>query len=58
MCGVVLAPRSGILLGDAGRYDWTHEIPARKSDIVNGVRTARSRRVSLTFRKVIHAKIP
>ncbi|KJF75128.1 alpha-ketoglutarate-dependent dioxygenase AlkB [Agrobacterium arsenijevicii] len=56
--GIVLTPRSGILLGDTGRYDWTHEIPARKSDIVNGVKTARSRRVSLTFRKVIPARLP
>lgn len=56
ICGVLLQPRSGILLRDAGRYGWTHEIPARKSDIVNGVRTARSRRISLTFRKVIASK--
>ncbi|MGP4667719.1 alpha-ketoglutarate-dependent dioxygenase AlkB [Agrobacterium pusense] len=52
-CGVVLHPRSGLLLMGSGRYDWTHEIPARKSDIVNGVKTVRSRRISLTFRKVI-----
>lgn len=55
-CGVLLQPRSGVLLRDAGRYGWTHEIPARKSDIVNGVKTARSRRISLTFRKVIASK--
>lgn len=55
-CGVLLQPRSGVLLRDAGRYGWTHEIPARKSDIVNGVRTARDRRISLTFRKVIASK--
>lgn len=54
---VVLQPCSVVLLGDAGRYDWTHEIPLRKSDVVNGVRTARRRRVSLTFRKVIQAKL-
>ncbi|WP_454700238.1 alpha-ketoglutarate-dependent dioxygenase AlkB [Agrobacterium burrii] len=53
VCGVLLYPRSGVLLRDSGRYGWTHEIPARKSDIVNGIRTARSRRISLTFRKVI-----
>ncbi|MGV1956172.1 alpha-ketoglutarate-dependent dioxygenase AlkB [Agrobacterium sp. 22-214-1] len=52
ICGVLLQPRSGVLLRDAGRYGWTHEIPARKSDIVNGIRTARGRRISLTFRKV------
>ncbi|WIE39374.1 hypothetical protein G6L16_000940 [Agrobacterium tumefaciens] len=54
---VVLQPCSVVLLGDAGRYDWTHEIRSRKSDVVNGLRTARRRRVSLTFRKVIHAKL-
>lgn len=56
ICGVLLQPGSGVLLKDAGRYGWTHEIPARKSDIVNGVKTARSRRISLTFRKVIASK--
>lgn len=56
ICGVLLQPRSGVLLRDAGRYGLTHEIPARKSDIMNGVKTARSRRISLTFRKVIASK--
>ncbi|WP_309574300.1 alpha-ketoglutarate-dependent dioxygenase AlkB [Rhizobium rhizogenes] len=58
MCSVLLQPRSGVLLRDSGRYGWTHEIPARKSDIVNGVRTVRTRRISLTFRKVIMPKRP
>jgi alkylated DNA repair dioxygenase AlkB len=40
-----------ILSGEA-RYDWTHEIPARKSDVINGARQPRTRRVSLTFRTV------
>lgn len=53
VCGVLLYPRSGVLLRDSGRYGWTHEIPARKSDIVNGIRITRSRRISLTFRRVI-----
>lgn len=55
---VLLHPRSGVLLKGSSRYDWTHEIPARKSDIVNGVKTARSRRISLTFRKVLALKRP
>lgn len=55
-CSVLLQRRSGVLLRDSGRYGWTHEIPARKSDIVNGVKTARGRRISLTFRKVIDSK--
>jgi len=53
--GVMLQPRSGILLKGPGRYDWTHEIPTRKSDIVGGAKMDRGRRISLTFRKVIHA---
>ena len=40
-----------ILSGEA-RYDWTHEIPAHKSDMINGARQPRTRRVSLTFRTV------
>ncbi|MXN50282.1 alpha-ketoglutarate-dependent dioxygenase AlkB [Shinella sp. AETb1-6] len=50
---VVLHPRSGIVLKGASRYDWTHEIPARKSDVVDGTKVDRRRRISLTFRKVI-----
>jgi alkylated DNA repair dioxygenase AlkB len=51
---VLLQRRSGIALTGAGRYDWTHEIPARKSDIVLGAKVERGRRISLTFRKVVH----
>lgn len=52
---VLLHPRSGILLKGAGRYDWTHEIPARKSDVIGGTKVGRSRRISLTFRKITQA---
>ena len=38
-----------IMQGEA-RYDWTHGIAPRKSDLVNGARTAREKRMSLTFR--------
>lgn len=48
----VLEPRSALLLSGPARFDWTHEIPARKSDPVNGQRLMRSRRLSLTFRTV------
>lgn len=48
-----LDPRSAIRLSGVGRYDWTHEIPARKSDVVDGVKQSRGRRISLTFRNVI-----
>jgi alkylated DNA repair dioxygenase AlkB len=58
MRAVLLAPRSGILLSGAGRYNWTHDIAARKSDFVDGVRLARERRISLTFRNVVDARSP
>ncbi|MEM6381988.1 MAG: alpha-ketoglutarate-dependent dioxygenase AlkB [Pseudomonadota bacterium] len=48
----VLEPRSALLLSGPARLDWTHEIPARKSDPVYGQRLTRSRRLSLTFRTV------
>ncbi|WP_421871414.1 alpha-ketoglutarate-dependent dioxygenase AlkB [Pararhizobium sp.] len=51
---VLLQPRSGMALTRTGRYDWTHEIPARKSDIVLGAKVERGRRISLTFRKIVH----
>lgn len=51
-----LPPRSLIVLTGAARYDWTHEIPARKSDPVEGGRMPRGRRVSLTFRNVVLEK--
>lgn len=52
---IVLEPRSALVLKDEARYRWSHEIPARKSDLVEGERVLRSRRISLTFRKVIRA---
>lgn len=50
---ILLEPGSLIVLSDEARYNWLHEIPVRKSDLWNGVRYPRQRRVSLTFRKVI-----
>ena len=49
---LVLAPGSLLVLQGPARYGWTHAIPARKSDKVDGIRRARTRRVSLTFRAV------
>jgi alkylated DNA repair dioxygenase AlkB len=43
-----------VMRGEA-RYEWKHGIPARKTDIYQGVSLARGRRVSLTFRKVLRA---
>lgn len=34
----------------AARWEWQHGIAPRKSDVVDGVKRARRRRVSLTFR--------
>lgn len=50
---IVLEDCSLIVLSGPARYDWQHAIPARKSDIINGIKTERTRRVSLTFRNVI-----
>lgn len=49
---IILEPQSLLILSDEARYDWTHEIPARKSDVIESVRQPRTRRVSLTFRTV------
>lgn len=48
-----LKPRSLIVLSGEARYEWTHAISARKSDVVNGFKIGRERRISLTFRHVI-----
>jgi alkylated DNA repair dioxygenase AlkB len=55
---MILRPGSLLSLSGQARYEWTHGIPARKSDVVSGVRVPRSRRVSLTFRTVISSGAP
>jgi alkylated DNA repair dioxygenase AlkB len=40
-----------IMSGDA-RSKWTHEMPGRKSDMVDGKKIPRGRRISVTFRNV------
>ncbi len=50
---LLLEERSLIVLSGPARYEWQHAIPARKSDIIDGIKTERTRRVSLTFRNVI-----
>ncbi len=47
---VILPPRSLLVLTGPARRDWTHAIAARRSDVIDGLRLARQRRVSLTFR--------
>ncbi|WP_299778355.1 alpha-ketoglutarate-dependent dioxygenase AlkB [uncultured Roseobacter sp.] len=49
---LALEPGSLLVLSGEARHVWTHAIPARKSDIVNGQKHPRSRRLSLTFREM------
>jgi alkylated DNA repair dioxygenase AlkB len=49
---VYLPRRSVVILQDDARYKWTHEIPSRKTDVVDGKRVPRETRVSLTYRSV------
>jgi len=49
----LLPPRSLLVLTGPARYEWRHTIPARKSDVIDGRRVGRKRRISLTFRRVI-----
>lgn len=48
-----LQERSLVVLSNYALYEWVHAIPARKSDVVNGFKIERNRRVSLPFRNVI-----
>jgi len=47
-----LKRRSAVILHGDARYKWKHEIKARKTDTINGIRTNRGTRISLTFRRV------
>jgi len=48
-----LEPRSLVVMTGEARYAWKHAIPPRKTDLLDGRRIARGRRVSLTFRTVL-----
>lgn len=50
---IFLPENSLLVLKDEHRYQWKHEIKAVKNDTVDGVKTPRKRRISITFRKVI-----
>jgi len=52
---LLLEPRALLILTGAARYDWTHEIPARMADLVEGRKFPRARRVSMTFRNVLRS---
>lgn len=49
---IKLTARSLLALEDEARTEWTHAIPGRKSDVFDGLRAPRGRRVSVTFRTV------
>lgn len=49
---ILLEPGSLVVMQGESRTGWKHGIPARKSDTLDGRTLQRSRRVSLTFRKV------
>ena len=49
---VILRENSLVILTKDARYLWTHGIPGRKSDKINGGIQERKTRVSLTFRKI------
>lgn len=50
----VLKPRSVVVIQGDARYKWSHGIPSRLADEIDGIRTNRKRRISMTFRKVIN----
>jgi alkylated DNA repair dioxygenase AlkB len=52
---LLLEPRSLLVLSGDARYVWQHAIAGRKMDRFNGQAIQRTRRISLTFRKVIVA---
>lgn len=60
--GVLLPPRSLLVMSGEGRYAWSHGISPRHNDVVgnsNGVTTQpRGTRVSFTFRKVRKGDCP
>jgi alkylated DNA repair dioxygenase AlkB len=49
---LMLRPRSLLILAGESRALWAHGIRARRSDVHDGARIPRRRRVSLTFRTV------
>jgi alkylated DNA repair dioxygenase AlkB len=49
---LLLEPGDLLVLRDEARYEWRHEIRARRTDVWEGRRIARDRRLSLTFRSL------
>ena len=52
-----LVPRSLVLLHGDARSKWRHGIAKRQSDTLNGKKTKRQRRVSITFRTIAEAEL-
>ena len=52
-----LEPRSLVLLHGDARSKWRHGIAKRQSDTLNGLKTKRQRRVSITFRTITEAEL-
>lgn len=50
---VLLEPGDLMIMEGEARYAWRHQIKARKSDVWGGTRFARTRRVSVTLRRVL-----
>jgi alkylated DNA repair dioxygenase AlkB len=49
---LLLRPDSLLVMAGEARHGWTHAIPARKTDLVEGQTSRRTRRISLTFRQM------
>eukprot|EP00743_Colponemidia_sp_Colp-15_P006292 GILK01006770.1.p1 GENE.GILK01006770.1~~GILK01006770.1.p1 ORF type:complete len:643 (+),score=105.48 GILK01006770.1:34-1962(+) len=49
---ILLYPRSALIMTQESRYAWRHAVVYRKTDMINGQIVPRSRRVSLTIRKI------
>ena len=54
---IFLEPRSALVLAGEARHEWLHAIPARASDVWQGVERPRGRRVSLTFRTMLQDQV-
>jgi alkylated DNA repair dioxygenase AlkB len=50
---MLVEPRSAVVFSGEARHEWQHAIPARDAGDWQGRRVRRSRRVSLTFRKML-----
>jgi alkylated DNA repair dioxygenase AlkB len=49
---ILLARRSLLVLSDEARYEWEHGIARRKKDLWNGTVIQRTRRISVTYRRL------